>query len=175
MSFELFEFTQHVSLSSERYNFNLSIKADLKKSTFLAKKLVEFASVLTNSRRETYIGNFFIGGRRAYSDAVSYCLYQSWAPQAQVLGSRYLKDYILSSCFLPELSAQNLVLDLKYTKRTWPLFLSYTNLANSLIFLSKPSVFSQYYKQIMLMSAIFIEELWTNNISQNANDFTAII
>ena len=41
---------------------------------------------------------------------------QSWAPQAKVLGSRYLKDYILSSWFLLELSAQNLVLDLKYTK-----------------------------------------------------------
>ena len=67
---------------------------------------------------------------------------QSWAPQAQVLGSRYFKDYILSSWFLLELWAQNLVLDLKYTKWTWSLFLSYTNLANSLIFLSKPSVFS---------------------------------
>ena len=43
-------------------------------------------------------------------------IYQSWAPQAQVLGSRYLKDYILNSWFLLELSAQNLVLDLKYAK-----------------------------------------------------------
>ena len=72
---------------------------------------------------------------------------QSWAPQAQVLGSRYLKDYILSSWFVLELSAQNLVLDLKYTKRTWPFSHSYTNLANSLIFLSKPTVFSQNYQQ----------------------------
>ena len=103
--------------------------------------------------------------------------HQGWAPQVQVLSSRYLKDYNLSSWFLLELSAQNLVRDLKYTKRTWPLSLSYTNLANSLIFLSKPvlSVFSQYYKKIMLMSAVFIEELWKNNISHYVNDFTAII
>ena len=72
---------------------------------------------------------------------------QSWAPQAKVLGSRYLKEHILNSRFLLQVSAQNLVLDLKYTKWTWPLSLSNTNLANSLIFLSKPSVFSQYYQQ----------------------------
>ena len=45
---------------------------------------------------------------------------QSWAPQAKVLGSSILKDYILCSWFLLELSAQNLVLDLKYAKWTWP-------------------------------------------------------
>ena len=72
---------------------------------------------------------------------------QTWAPQAQVFGSRYLQDYIVNSWFLLELSAQNLVLDLKYIKRTWPPFLSYTNLASSLIFLSKPSVFSQHYQK----------------------------
>ena len=42
--------------------------------------------------------------------------FQSWAAQAKVLGSSILKDYILSSWFLLEFSAQNLVLDLKYAK-----------------------------------------------------------
>ena len=50
------------------------------------------------------------------TDFFQLAIRQSWAPQAEVLGSSILKDYILSSRLLLELSAQNLVLDLKYTE-----------------------------------------------------------
>ena len=97
------------------------------------------------SRWGAYLGSFFNYGCRR--SPLQYWQHCSRAGQEQVLGSRYLKDYFLSSWFLLELSAQNLVLDLKYTKWTWLLSLSYTNLANTLILLSKPSVFFQYYQR----------------------------
>ena len=95
---------------------------------------------------------------------------QSWAPQAKVLGSSILKDYILSSKFLVlawALSTEPCSwLEIYKTNLTLPItWYFYQNLQFSPIIINK----------IMLMSAIFIEELWTNNISQYANDIAAII